>query len=48
MPSIAHVSTPPDGLGTSIQVNVCGLVHWNSLMVPVSVTIFVLSNMVKE
>src|SRR6266566_8131604 len=46
--SIAHCSGRPAAFGTIIWIQLCGLVHWNSLIVP-SRTIFLsTSNMAKE
>src|SRR5215475_10418478 len=46
--SIAHCSACPWSLLTVIRIQLCGLVHWNSLMVPSRVLVFSASNIAKE
>src|SRR5688572_19161473 len=45
---MAHSSFTPAALATDSWMKACGLVHWNSLTVPLSVTRLVWSNMAKE
>src|SRR5580658_973078 len=48
MPSMPHCSAVPLALGTSIQIQLCGLVHWKSRMVPCRVTVWDMSNIAYE